>query len=314
VALAVAVGVALSALIVAWQATSRLARVSQVDPWTFLQQRDRGHRFTVESYGFAYRGESGNLIDDEILMFGAFEKERLFFMRDFLAGLAGSGGPDAPVVIDVGANTGNHSLFLSRLSGTVHAFEPFPPVIQRFKNNLRLNPGIDNVVLHEVGLGDLDVTLPFVAPPANNQGMGTFRADAESARGGEVYETPLHIVVGDNWLADIDLTGLVLIKIDVEGFEEPVLLGLVRTLARHRPLVVVEVSPPSLGGTIASFEQLAGLLPERYEFLAFGPRSVEAALTGAYTLRPLTSIDFTGGKIVEAVAVPVEMSSLVPHR
>lgn len=310
-----ALGLAAAAAYAAWQATSRLADTRQADPWTaVLQQRDEAHAFTVESYGFVYRGRSGNLLDDEVLLFGLFEKERLFFMRDYLSALRTAGNPAAPVAIDVGANTGNHTLFLARLTQSVHAFEPFPPAIARLRENLALNPAIDNVIVHEVGLGDTDAVLPFVAPPGDNEGAGTFRTDAEAARRGETYDTALRIVTGDAWLAATDLSALALVKIDVEGFEEPVLKGLAQTISTHRPLVVVEISPPSLGGTVTSLDLLRGLLPERYELLAFDPRSPEAAISGDYRLGPLTADAFAEGRLIEVVAVASERSAIVPRR
>lgn len=311
-ALAAAVGVALAALFVAAQATKRHAEAAKSLPWALAQQRDQTHLFTVEAYGFAYRGRSGNLIDEEVLLFGAFEKERLFFMRDYLARVSDASGQ--PVVIDVGANTGHHSLFLSRIVRQVHAFEPFPPVIQRFKQNLALNPHVGNLVLHEVGLGAAEAELPFSAPTDDNHGVGTFRTDSEFSSGLRQFDKPLRIVVGDTWLAGTELSGLALIKIDVEGFEEPVLQGLAATISRYRPLVVVEVSPPSLGGTVSTLDELAAMFPERYEFLAFAPRSLDGAIKGAYVLRTLEARDIGTGRQIEVVAFPAEQSTLVPRR
>ena len=38
--------------------------------------------FRVDFFGMIYEGRSGNIIDDDILYFGASEKYILFFMRD----------------------------------------------------------------------------------------------------------------------------------------------------------------------------------------------------------------------------------------
>ncbi|MGL4555119.1 MAG: FkbM family methyltransferase, partial [Gemmataceae bacterium] len=284
----------------------QLDQLRALKPWMLAEKRDKAFPFVVDAYGFKYQGESSNLIDEEVLVFGAFEKERLFFMRDYLANC----GTAAPVVLDVGANTGHHSLFLSRHAGRVHSFEPSPDVIRRFKHNLSLNPEIKNVVLHEVGLGKEEAELPFLEPPAGNHGTGTFRV--EGATGDrKVSGQKLHVVVGDDWLRGREAGPVALLKMDIEGFEEAALLGLQGTLRQHRPLVVVEVSSPSTNGTIGSLEQLRKLLPERYEFLMLEGREVDGALKGDYQLHPLTEAEFRAGRQVEVVAYPAERASQV---
>jgi FkbM family methyltransferase len=128
--------------------------------------REKDYSFVVDAYGYKYQGHTGNVIDEYILCYGAWEKDHLFFVRDYLKNL---NEPNA-VVIDVGANTGHHTLFYSRHAAKVRAFEPFPPVIEAIKQNLALNPAIKNVELCEVGLGDANAELPFVAPVDKNHG------------------------------------------------------------------------------------------------------------------------------------------------
>src|SRR5262249_8282493 len=132
--------------------------------------------FTIEVYGYKYQGFSGNFIDDRILAYGAYEKDVLFFMRDFIEA---KNNPDS-TFIDVGGNTGQHSLFMSRFVKHVHAFDPFPPVAERFRRMIELN-GFSNIVLHEVGLGTEDASVPFFIPPSQNMGGGTFLAEHAKA-------------------------------------------------------------------------------------------------------------------------------------
>lgn len=287
-----------------------LAELRQFKPWVLSDKRDKNYTFIVEAYGFKYQGESNNLIDEEVLVFGAFEKERLFFLRDYLAGA----GVAEPVALDVGANTGHHSLFLSRHAARVHAFEPFPPVIRKFRHNLALNPDIRNIVLHEVGLGSESAELPFLEPPADNHGVGTFRLEGADASGRQQSSRRLRIVAGDEWLRDKESGTVAVVKMDVEGFEEAALKGLGQTLRRHRPLVMVEVSPASLNGTIASLEQLRQLLPERYELLLLESRNTDGAVKGIYRLHALGEAEFRSGRQLEVVAFPAERSGQVPRR
>ena len=147
-----------------------------VDIGQVSEGRDKPYTFTVDAYGFTYKGKTGAIVDEQVLLFGLYEKDRLFFMRDYLGNSKKVDG----VVIDAGANTGNHTLFLSRCvpQGKVLAFEPFPPVIKRLRENLAINPAITNVEVHEVGLSDKQAELSFAAPTDENEGSGSFRATA----------------------------------------------------------------------------------------------------------------------------------------
>lgn len=305
------IGAAIAAVVgcgMAWWQNQKFRQANAMTPYALGQMRDAKYVFTVSAYGYTYKGETGNVIDEEVLVFGVFEKERLYFLRDYLSNLANK---DA-VVLDIGANTGNHSLFLSRHAAKVHAFEPFPPVIRRFRENLELSPGVKNIELHEVGLGDKDAELPFFAPPSENPGIGTFRTDAAKLDGRQTFESKLRIVRGDDWLKDRLKGPVALVKVDVEGFEESVLKGMQQTLKAHRPLMMIEVTPPPTG-TIRTMDELKQLLPEDYEFQVLdGRRSAVATMRGQYHLRPLLPKTFETKGALEIVAYPAEKRDLVP--
>lgn len=302
-----AVVVALAAAGLAWNYKLQMRRGMQVmDVGSFAKTRDQQYPFTVEAYGYKYHGVSGPVVDELVLMFGLYEKDRLFFVRDYLRNAT----IDGAVAIDVGANTGNHSLFLSRIASKVHAFEPYPPALVKFRKNLELNPEIRNIELHEVGLGDAEAELPFVRPMTNDPGSGSFRLERGQEAGYDTFESKLKVVVGDQWLASRESGPVAVIKIDVEGFEGPVLKGLKQTLAKHRPLVVVEVGFPPVG-TIATWEEFVGLFPDGYEFMIF-LNYVDGAVRGNYQLRPLTPELFQADWRRDLVAYPRERQSAVP--
>jgi FkbM family methyltransferase len=288
---------------VAWTVARRPA-VPSLTAYTL--DRDKQYSFVVEAYGFKYQGHTGNVIDEFALRYGAWEKDRLFFVRDYLNNL---NEPKA-VVIDVGANSGNHALFYSRHAAQVLAFEPFPPVIEMFKRNLALNPHITNVELFEVGLGDADEELPFAAPVEDNHGQGSFRANAPQDPGMKPFPTKLRVVVGDDYLKSRIAGPIAFIKVDVEGFEESVLKGLRQLIGRHRPMVEVEVSPPPTG-TVDSFERLRSLFPDHYEFFVL-PASHDGFIKGTYLLEKLDPNRIAKGNQIELVACPSERLKALP--
>jgi FkbM family methyltransferase len=155
---------------------------------------------------------------------GAFyEREELdIIARHFTGG----------VFVDVGANVGNHAIYVLTHLGATRAvvFEPNPDAATILAINVGLNALTDKVTIHQVGLAD-QAGRVSISVPRYNLGEGTLTRDSD----GE-----LEIVVGDEILAGEQEVSF--IKIDTEGFEISVLEGLRKTLAKHRPAIFIEVS------------------------------------------------------------------------
>jgi FkbM family methyltransferase len=306
-----AIGVSVLHSLKSVKAAEETERWKEVNPLAISarKSRDRDFTFTVENYGFVYRGTTGELIDDSILTFGAWEKFMLFFLEDYTK--AANVGHTA--FLDVGANTGQHTLFMAPRIKEVHAIEPFPPMLRRLDDNLALNR-FTNVTVHRVGFGDQEADLPFFAADESNPGGGTFRPDDPDKKPfGE-----LKIVPGDEYLKTRLTTPVGIIKMDIEGYEEPALKGLRATLERDRPLVVVEVTTANhpVKGTIRSFDQLKALFPAGYEFLSFD-ETQRQYLDGRYDVKPFTAAVaerfFAAEQQRNLIAVPAERMAVVPR-
>ncbi len=144
--------------------------------------------------------------------------------------------------IDIGANIGNHVLHAAARvgsTGRVIAFEPQPACCQRLRENVEVN-GLTNVELHEMALSDEpgELTLKVLG---GGTIMATFAADPEVDTWVR-QEIVVPVGVGDEQIPET-LAGRVVVKIDVEGFELFVARGLVETIARHRPFILIEFEP-----------------------------------------------------------------------
>lgn len=203
--------------------------------------------FTIDFFGFRYSGNLASYIDWVVFFFGAYERETLVFLADAARRL------DCRTFVDVGANVGQHTLFMSRHARSVVAVEPYGNVRREIFQKVGEN-GVRNVVVHAVGLGDGDGETPFYAPTGSNGGQGTFHRERGAAVGRPIGMLP--VVRGDALLAGAGQIDL--IKIDVEGYEPQVLAGLAQTIARDRPVVVFEFSAETRAG-FGSFERLAAL-------------------------------------------------------
>jgi FkbM family methyltransferase len=260
--------------------------------------------FISDLDGVRYQGNTGNYIDAAILYRGAYEKDILFFLRDAMtAAYSGRG-----VFVDIGANTGQHSLFMSRYATEVHAFEPWEPVLKRFRRMVE-NNHIKNIVIHPVGLGNQNAKKPFFKPPSSNLGTGSF---VEGFRSENSAEGQLEIQIGDDALAKAAVESVALIKMDIEGYEKLALKGLQETLRKDRPIVEFELTTAPKGAvSIKSKEELVALFPNDYEFLVF--RNDRAhRWSGTYALEPMGNlIRFDLAMQRDIVAYPVEKKKYI---
>ena len=272
--------------------------------------------FLIDFYGFTYRGNLNNTIEANIFFYGAFEKPLLFFLRDTLKTITKE--TPKPIFMDVGANVGQHSLFVSKFASRVIAFEPYPKVSMQFRQHIEINQ-ISNIDIFEYGLSDEAESLSYYAPTGSNEGIGSFDENTQS-KGNKCYGK-LELQRGDIAVEKGSWSGIKLIKIDVEGFEKKVIKGLRNTLKRERPIIVCEVTY----GQQLSFktiEELLDHLPPEYEIFTFRTRKPDgtknkrrgsfAKRSGYYELITLKSWRNNGQD--NLVIVPIEKSAAVPRK
>ncbi|MFP5390818.1 MAG: FkbM family methyltransferase [Gammaproteobacteria bacterium] len=161
------------------------------------------------------------------------------------------------VVLDVGANIGCTALLVGQLAARTIAFEPAPSTFALLRHNLRA-AGMDQVQAVNLGLGRNEQRSELTYS-ANNR-SGGFVSDQVTVSAGHAVE-PIHLVAGDAWLAQAGIEQVDFIKIDVEGFERHVIEGLAATLARGRPLVVLELNHWCLN----AFQRTS--VPDFFDFL-----------------------------------------------
>jgi FkbM family methyltransferase len=256
----------------------------------------RDHAFEADLDGLRFRGNIVNYIDRLVYFCGGHEKYMLHMLRDYARSL-----PGKPVFADVGANAGNHTLFMSRYADVL-AFEPFERVRKQLEENLALN-SIKNVRVFPFGLSDKDATLPFYAGPDANLGAASF---FNNQKQGNTYLGDLQLKAGDAVLKEAGAGRIDIVKADVEGYEKFVLSGLQATIARDRPLLVVELSEKTRE-TVGGEKEFFALFPQDYRFYYFARASRDS---GAYRLAPF---DYARRpKVEDVIACPVEKLTHLP--
>jgi len=141
------------------------------------------------------------------------------------------------VFVDIGANTGQHSIYFALLLGASKTicFEPIQETCRLLRENMRLNSLEKIADLSNLGIGLSDtIGRANFTLHITNLGAASLREDA----GG-----PIPTTTGDMLLRDRHVD---FIKIDTEGYEIRVLKGLRHTVAANRPPIYVEVDDDNL--------------------------------------------------------------------
>ena len=196
------------------------------------------HRIATTKAGPKFHVQTDDLLQAYIYLFGFWEPNITDWVTRRLH--------QADVFIDVGANIGYFSVLASRLvknDGHVVAIEASPEFTAIIGENLVLNK-CTNVRFVNVAASDGAGRIPFYRPDPHN------RANTTGILAGRELQPLFTIdsIALPDILTDEEITRTRLVKIDVEGLELSVVLGLIPKLAQMRSdaELIIEISPDLL--------------------------------------------------------------------
>lgn len=177
--------------------------------------------YDLEADGLKFRIYPGENYDDrKILAKGRLpEREEHRLIEPHLG--------EGKVFVDVGANIGSYSVFAARHGAEVLSIEANPQTADKLSFNVRAND-LPNVKIINSAVGPREDTMPLWLEPSNC-GFATFVKDLTTGEwAGDWSQTfvkvmPLTTIADDENLHRIDV-----LKVDVEGFEDRVLLPFLR--------------------------------------------------------------------------------------
>jgi FkbM family methyltransferase len=196
-------------------------------------------------------------VGDKIAKNGLYEKENLGLLLQLLNKISN------PVVMDIGANIGNHALAFSTAANHVLAFEPLPTVFSLLEQNIS-NNNIDNIQAFPFALSDVEEQATIYMVREGNVGASSFDQREEG-----VDAVTVNKKIGDEVLAEIGIKKLDLIKLDVEAHEAYVLRGLKKTLEQHKPIITMEWNDPLTIERLNGSDELQFLF-EQYNVYVLG--------------------------------------------
>ncbi|WP_208986024.1 FkbM family methyltransferase [Labrenzia sp. OB1] len=182
--------------------------------------------YDLEADGLKFRIYPGENYDDrKILSKGRLpEREEHRLIAPHLG--------EGKVFVDVGANIGSYAIFAAGLGAQVVAIEANPQTADKLTFNVRANDLLDNVTVVRSAVGPRDDTLPLWQEPSNC-GFSTFVKELTTGEwAGDWSPTfvkvrPLTALTDELGLRKIDV-----LKVDVEGFEDRVVLPFLRHVDR----------------------------------------------------------------------------------
>jgi FkbM family methyltransferase len=175
-------------------------------------------------------------------------------------------------VIDVGANIGQFARMIHDAlpAAKIYAFEPLPDC---FESLVRQMAGVSTFKAYNVALGSTEGTHTFHRNPFSLSSSFRVMTDLHhrnfpQTAGGDV-SMAIPIRTLDSFASELDLPDKLLIKLDVQGYEDEVLRGGAGLIPRAH-VVIVEASFQPLYEAQASFHELyARLTGWGFEFKGF---------------------------------------------
>jgi FkbM family methyltransferase len=191
--------------------------------------------------------------------------------------------PPDGTFIDIGAHIGYYSVKAAAVlgpNGRVVSIEPNPVTLGTLRANVGQAKG-GKISVQPVACSDREAVLKFYAAPRQNTGessLSSKNAGQEGAIAGtyEVRARPL-----DDIAAELGLTRVDVVKIDVEGAEMLVLKGAKSTLARFHPVLIIELKDYQLKAMDTSTAEVQEWLRSRgYAFAQIVDQNFEFKWSG----------------------------------
>jgi FkbM family methyltransferase len=170
---------------------------------------------------------------------------------------------DPLTIFDIGANIGQSAIALNALfpKSIIYSFEPIPNCFKTLELSTR---NIDNINVFNLGLGDGSGLIQFEVNDFS--GSSSFLSPTDIHKNAFAYASNTQLIevkmdLLDNVMSDIDVQYPVMMKIDVQGFEDKVLKG-GENIVSKSSILIIETSFKTLYFGQPLFHDIYNLLRE----------------------------------------------------
>lgn len=204
------------------------------------------------------------------LQAGPYQKQNLLHLRKLC--------PNPKTILDIGMNIGMNTWEYATFAKKVHGFEPVPETYKVALDNIALNKNeysedkgwwfendipasleiTGDIETHNIALGPVGGPNKIEMHIKKNDGhnrVANDNGEFKTVSGNDIKrnEGYARVEIKQRTLDSYNFTDVDVIKIDVEGYELPVLEGATQTILNNRPIVqveCVEIQPRAFGRTI----------------------------------------------------------------
>lgn len=162
--------------------------------------------------------------------------------------------------IDLGANVGIFTQVLAECSKHVYALEPEPENFRQLQENMK---NFDNVSLYNMAASNMTGT-EILHKSLINNGMHRLYQSLLCFGGQKIQVRTIRIddlIIEQEKVEKIDL-----IKMDVEGFEYFVIVGMFNLIERDKPIIISEFHPDSIRESGANPERIFDIMTKRFNY------------------------------------------------
>lgn len=200
---------------------------------------------TIEISGLKITGYE----DDYILQ--TIERTQKFYEQQILQEWTPLLG-DPKLILDVGANLGNHTLYwATHLSvEKIYSFEPFPANYKCLKKNIEDNH-LPFIYTLPLAIGDKNGEVKVKSFDSGNYGATTLEYSEDKEE-----TNVMSAVTLDNLKEKLNLSKVDFVKIDTEGFEVHVLDGMKCILEESCPVIWIEVGEKTVADVVHRLQKL----------------------------------------------------------
>lgn len=202
-------------------------------------------------FGLQLLLDSSSLVDKCVIDTGTWEAEQLAYMAELTERFRKF---DKPMFLDIGSYWGLYS-FLAMKSGVFaeqYAFEADRHNFAQLQANLFLNRATGRIKAVNKAVSDAEAVLKFrdsTTHPTGNRAGASVIGWEEDFEGYPVDAVPIDLAVGTAGRH-------MLMKLDVEGHEAPVLRGMAQTVANNKVVMQVEIFEQHHDQVFAEVEKL----------------------------------------------------------
>lgn len=139
------------------------------------------------------------------------------------------------VVLDAGANLGFHTVNMSKKCKHVYAFEPQRMMYNLLSTNILFSDSTHNVTQYRLGLGDKEEIVKMQPLKNFDEKDGVHNFGGRGISKDDQGDETINVIAFDSLNLDVDV-----VKMDIQGYELFALKGMMNTVKRCLPWILVE--------------------------------------------------------------------------